>query len=145
MRIERMLKNMGYCIDLQCGKFIIKKKYASEVVEALHDFAKNFTNDYNNNEMMWVNKNMLVKAETIEDCFKDIRYPLKFNKNGDFTIDYFLGEKRGDDLEIFNSIARYVEPNSFIEFQGEDGDVFRYVFDGETCEYEFIENVDSED
>jgi hypothetical protein len=43
----------------------------------------------------------------------------------------------GDDVEILNSIAKYVVPKSYIQFVGEDGSVFRFIFDGEKCEEKY--------
>lgn len=38
------------------------------------------------------------------EAFEEIRYPLSTDENGD----YFYGEEYGDDVEILNSIAKYV-------------------------------------
>lgn len=135
---------MGYCIELIEKNFKIKKENAKNVVDALRNFALNFTNKYNN-RIMWVDKQSLIDSQSIEESFEEIRYPLTEDKNGDYVIDYFSGKKIGDDYQIFNAIAKYVEPNSFITFEGEDGDVFQFVFDGERCKYKWLYNVNEED
>jgi hypothetical protein len=45
----------------------------------------------------------------------------------------FTGECAGAEKELFNAIAPYVEKDSWIEMSGEEGEVWRYVFDGEKC------------
>ena len=127
---------MGYCMDLTEHSFKIKKEYEQNIIESLQSFAKSKIGG-----IMWVDKEPLLESNTLSEIFDEIRYSLKTDVNGDYELDEFIGEKMGDDLEIFNSIAMYIEPNSFIEFEGEDGDVFRFLFDGEECKYKFIENV----
>jgi hypothetical protein len=130
---------MGYCIELSEHKFKIKKEDSQAVVEALHEFAKS-----KERKIMWVDKDPLLQATTILEAFDEIRYQLKVDSNGDFELDYFSGEKYGDDEKILNSIAKYIEPNSYIEFEGEDGIVFQFFFDGENCKYKFIENINED-
>ena len=127
---------MGYCMDLTEHSFKIKKEYEQNIIESLQNFAKSKIG-----RIMWVDKEPLLESNTLLEVFDEIRYSLKTDINGDYELDEFIGEKMGDDLETFNSIAMYIEPNSFIEFEGEDGDVFRFLFDGEECKYKFIENV----
>ena len=43
---------------------------------------------------------------------------------------YFIGEKAGDERVLFNALAPFVQPSSFIHFRGEDGECWRWVFDG---------------
>ena len=46
----------------------------------------------------------------------------------------FDGERQdGTETAMFDSIAPFVEPGSYIEMQGEDGEVWRWVFDGVNC------------
>ena len=46
---------------------------------------------------------------------------------------YFEGEKYGDDDLIFNAIAPYVEDGSYIQMNGEDGAIWRWVFENGKC------------
>ena len=46
---------------------------------------------------------------------------------------YFLGEKAGEGNNIlFNTIAPYVKASSWIEMQGEEGERWRWMFNGKT-------------
>jgi hypothetical protein len=46
----------------------------------------------------------------------------------------FMGEGYSNDIEMFNILAPFVEEGSFIEMSGEDGSIWRWVFDGQTCQ-----------
>jgi len=121
---------MGYCVDLQDNNFRFKKEDSENIFKALKEFANNVK------KLMWADEYSILHAEDIEECFEELRYPLI--ENGEFyEIDYFSGEKLGDEDKIFNSIAKYIEKDTYLEFVGEDGDVFRLVFDGEKCEYKY--------
>jgi hypothetical protein len=129
---------MGYCMDLQEKKFKIRKENAENVVNALKEFAKNFKGTYDN-RIMWVDKSILINSESIEESFDEIRYPLTTDTNGDYIIDYFSGEKLGDDTQIFMAIAPFVEDGSYIEMSGEDGTLWRWVFKNGKCEEKYPE------
>lgn len=47
---------------------------------------------------------------------------------GDITEIWFVGDRLGNDYEMFKAIAPYVEHGSFIEFVGEGGTLWRWVF-----------------
>jgi hypothetical protein len=53
-------------------------------------------------------------------------------ETGDITGLEFTGEKYGDCPLLFTTLAPYIEAGSVIEYHGEDGDKWRYVFDGKT-------------
>lgn len=58
-------------------------------------------------------------------------------KPGDYILIHgisFEGENQdGTEHEMFNAIAPFVEPGSYIEMQGEDGAIWRWVFQDDTC------------
>jgi hypothetical protein len=119
---------MGYCIELTDNNFKIKKENLDDAFKALKEFMKT------KKKVMWVEPSIIIKTKDVFEAFEEIGYPLATDKNGDYILDYFCGEKLGDDLEILKSIAPYVEKDTYIEFVGEDGDKFRFVFDGNKCE-----------
>ena len=117
---------MGYCIEMTESSFRIKGENVNKVVDKIRNFI------LKGNEMRWVNEDVLLdKANGLYTIFEELRYPLIQNGD-DYIIDYFDGEKLGDEFELFKYIADLIEP-SYIEYLGEDGDRFRYVFDGKTC------------
>lgn len=50
---------------------------------------------------------------------------------GDLTDIHFIGEKLGDEKILFQALAPFVDKGSFIEMEGEDGDLWRWTFDGQ--------------
>jgi hypothetical protein len=118
---------MGYCIDLTDHNFKIKKENEDKVLHDLKEFIKS------NGRPMWVTPREVINSENIIEAFDAVRYELVEDENGDYVLEYFHGEKLGDDCEILNSIAKYVEVGSFIEFLGEDDESFRLTFNGEKC------------
>lgn len=61
---------------------------------------------------------------------------VQIDKNGNiediFFADYY--HHSADEDVLFYAIAPYVEKDSFIEIHGEDGEMWRYVFDGTSYE-----------
>ncbi|KGM93536.1 hypothetical protein ADU90_05850 (plasmid) [Clostridium botulinum] len=107
--------------------FKIKKSNIENAFKTLKEYI------LTNNKPMWVIPHDIISAKNFYEAFEAIRYPLITNKNGDYILDHFSGEKLGDDKDILNSIAKYVAPNSYIKFIGEDDDVLILTFDGNEC------------
>jgi hypothetical protein len=129
---------MGYCIELIESNFVIEKSNTTNIVNALKDFAKNFTDEYNDDRIMWVDKENIIDSDNIEEIFEEIRYPLIKDNNENYTIDYFCGEKLGDDFEIFKVIAPYIVDGSYLEYLGEDGEQWKYIFKNGECKVKSI-------
>jgi hypothetical protein len=64
-------------------------------------------------------------------AFDEWRYSAAETDLGDVEIQYFQGEKWGNDEVLFNAIAPFVNEGR-IEVTGEDNDRWKYEFDGET-------------
>ena len=60
-------------------------------------------------------------------------YDFHLDPDGNITELKFKGEKLGDDLEMFRSIAPYVQDCSYIWMMGEDGSQWRWVFQSGVC------------
>lgn len=97
---------MGYCIEMIDSNFKIKKENAQFALNALKAYCKT------NPNLKWVSNNIVIESEDICDAFDEIRYPLVVDGNGDYTIEYFSGEKYGDCELIFSSMAEYIEDGS---------------------------------
>lgn len=48
----------------------------------------------------------------------------------DIYVTCFTGEKWGDDEHLWQALAPYLNADAVAEFRGEDGHLWRYVFDG---------------
>jgi hypothetical protein len=80
----------------------------------------------------WVNSNFIDEAK-LPGAVEDWRWSLIPDEQGNVGNIEFLGEKLGDDEVLFKALAPFVKPGSFIEMQGEDGEIWRWLFDGKTC------------
>lgn len=109
--------------------FSLKKEDAENMLKDLKEFAKDKKFD-------WADEDEILEAETIEECFEGLGYSLK-EENENFVIDYYNREKLGDDEKILEAIAKYIPNNSFIQYVGEDGEVFRLVFSNGKCEWKY--------
>jgi hypothetical protein len=80
----------------------------------------------------WVDTEEFSNAKTIEEVFSTWRWDLELGKSGVEGIS-FNGEKLGDDKILFDAIAPFVKPGSYLEIEGEDGLLWRWTFDGRNC------------
>jgi hypothetical protein len=70
--------------------------------------------------------------DTVDDYFGDYGFRLEIQKGKAGGI-LFDGDRMPTDIEAFlESIAPFVSPDSYIEMEGEDGSIWRWVFDGKT-------------
>ena len=85
------------------------------------------------NAHAWVNKKY-VKIENIKDAFEYWRWTVEIDESTNDIVDiYFNGEKLGDDYVFFQAIAPFVEADSYIQMLGEESNMWRWYFDGNTC------------
>jgi len=111
------------------AKFKIARENHSEAFKAIKSLAgKETIGDH----FSWVNTKDFVKASSIKEAMEAWRWSPDFDEAGDIIGITFKGEKLGDDKTFFEAIAPYVEAGSYIQMQGEDGEMWRWVFDGKT-------------
>ena len=77
----------------------------------------------------WMDDNFHEQAATAKDVFELMGFETELNSHG-LALTHYDG-KTGDERHFFTAIARYVEPDSFIHFRGEDGSHWRFDFDGQ--------------
>ena len=106
---------MSYCINLVRAKFFVAEKDKYPAYKALRKElgSKPFWNEIH--------------------CLEDVLYTYCYspkNDSGDNIcgIDY-NGEKLGIEEEMFRLLAPYVKSGSYIEMVGEDGGLWRWVFE----------------
>lgn len=118
---------MGICIDMTKSTIGIKLKKANLIVEALHDLEAK-----KGGRLEFIPTGAISASNDLLEVMSTVRFPLKVDAENELlVIDYFKGEKIGDEHCIFEAIAPYVEPG-YIEFEGDDDKVWRYIFkDGE--------------
>lgn len=122
---------MGYYMSMRNCEFTILNKNKQKALESLKEFASN--KQKRNSNIAWSASSEIIASENLVEAFEACRYGVEENENGDIFYLYFNGEKLGDDEEIFNAIAPAVEDGSFIEMQGENGYLWRWVFQDGKC------------
>lgn len=123
---------MGYCMEQMENKFCIRKENEEKALQALKELARK------NKKLAWINSNTIIKANTLEDAINECGWELeRDDEESDYNAIYFISEKLGDENIFFSAIAPYVESGSYIQMVGEDGCIWRYVFEnGEMKEVE---------
>ena len=72
-------------------------------------------------------------ALTLEAAAAQCGWALEFD-NADNVIGIeHLHEYEGQEKKLFEALAPYVKPGSYIQMIGEDGELWRWVFDGSNC------------
>ena len=115
---------MGYYISMEESKFLIPNENVNSAMQAIKNAFKG------KNKVNWVYEEDVKRAhefsKLMEVCYWDIEY----DEDGNVELINFNGEKFGEYIEfVLGAIAPYVEAGSYIEFSGEDGSRWRYIFD----------------
>lgn len=116
---------MGYCMEQRSSKFYVLDEEAA--LEAIKGLAVKET--MGPGHFSWVDTREFMMADTFEEAMSAWRWKTE----SDWKYILFEGEKLGDDKLLFDTIAPYVEAGSYIEMDGEDGEIWRWIFDGKTC------------
>ena len=131
MKGRRIL--MGYCIELEKSTISVTKENAIQMMDMLAGYIPNHKVDWR-----WVNEKYLTdlcKEHNFEEVTEELRYPM-YEEDGIYKIDYFSGEKLGNDYEMFKLIAPYIN-DGYIEMSGEDAERWRWIFKDGKCEEKF--------
>lgn len=122
---------MGYCIKSYSGdnKFNMTKENKVKAFYALNNYGISHKNNCN---MRWITYHDFIDGTDLIEVMENLRWELYLDSFGNVTSIEFIGEKLGDDIEIFKIIAEFVEDGSYVTILGEDGDEFRYCFNNGT-------------
>jgi len=113
---------MGYCITVECNGMVIPKAKVKKALAAI--------NAIKPGRYSWVDHTG--DFESLEDALSEWRYGAVEEDNGNVTIECFNGEKSGDDEKIWQALAPFMKAGAEVEYHGEDGAQWKYVFDGKT-------------
>jgi len=131
---------MGYCIDQKDTVFKMKADNLPKALAALKAIAgdKDRMGGGSSSGDCWFSwcDMSYVDEDNFGDAFAKLNWDVReyLDDDGNIIDVEFVGEKSGDDEYILNTIAPFVEPGSYIEMHGEDGALWRWFFDGKTCE-----------
>jgi hypothetical protein len=122
---------MGYCVEVSEKTFNFNPEKAKQIKEKVKKY---FEED--KIQGRWISKGEVLDAENIVELFDALRFEIFLDEDDNlYKIDYMSGEKLdGCELDMFQCIAEFIN-DSYIEYLGEDGEKWRYVFkDGECNE-----------
>ena len=132
---------MGYYMSNREADFKIKSENIPGALEAMRKLATQTnrgsggswsSKGKTSSSFAWVDTEKFANAKTLKDALHEWRWEVEFMAEDIITI-YFEGEKLGDDSILFDALAPFVEPGSYIEMSGEDNAIWRWSFDGKTC------------
>lgn len=129
---------MGYYIDQVGCKFNIKKENVQKAWDALiglFKIEKKSILDASGYHYSWIDTETVLNAKSFADAMYECRWDMYEDKDGNITDVWFNGEKYGGDEEtILGTIAPFVEPGSYIVMQGEQGERWKWKFDGKSMD-----------
>lgn len=135
---------MGYCIEMTDSNFIIRKNNFEKALEALKKVfvpenmsCMDHINGENYPHFSWVDTKIVLDSTTLEEAMDEIRYTPIYNIDGDICDVEFTGEKYGDENVFFAALSPYVETGSYLSFEGEDGESWKWIFKNETVEQKY--------
>ncbi len=126
---------MGYCMWQSDTEFRVPADKVHAAYEAVKNLAgKESIKDSSGSHFRWVDSDF-TKAKTFEEIMHEWRWEVETDDEGalDIISINFCGEKLGDDKVLFDAIAPFVDNGSYIEMHGEEGGMWRWVFDGKSC------------
>jgi hypothetical protein len=103
---------------------------AAKAIQALH--GQETIKDGSGAHFSWVNNNFHKRKDFV-GLMDEWRWEVELDDDGNVCNISFNGQKLGDDMILFKAIAPFVAAGSYIEMQGEDDCLWRWVFDGKTC------------
>lgn len=118
---------MGYGVTVELTDVRIPADNVADclaAINAMHDLKAPWNSKYS-----WVTDPSGNGFKSLKAAFEAWRYDAFVDEeDGSVTIDCFEGEKWGDDEQLFQTIAPFVEDEGLIECRGEDGAQWRYAF-----------------
>ena len=119
---------MGYCISVDSENFSFNKNKSNEILKSVKEAvqSKQIT------ECRWTNVNSLLYSDNITELFDEMRFEV-FEKDQDrYGIDFFGEKYDGCEEQFFKAIAPHIN-DGYLEYIGEDGDKWRYIFKNGEC------------
>lgn len=136
---------MGYYISQRAAKFkILATKFEDARKAILTLKGEETITDGGGPHFSWVTDGWY-ERKTLVGMLGCWRWEAPLDEEGNILDMNFMGEKAADDELLFQKIAPFVENGSYIEMQGEQGEVWRWIFeDGVLHEREAVIDFSSE-
>jgi len=122
---------MGYCMNQEETEFFVSKDHLVPMMEAIRDLrGKESITDGSGRHFSWVSHNFHTLTDPVE-MLHAWRWEAEQDSEGNIDFIHFCGEKYGDDPLLFQTIAPFVTAGGYIQMRGEDGERWRWCFDGQ--------------
>lgn len=136
---------MGYCMEMVEANFTIKSQHrvgALKAIKAMADVVDERGSGGGGRWgepqvkwYSWMNGIDFSTFRSLPEAMQAWRWPVEVTGDeaetgdpGDIIGIDFVGEKLGDDAQLFQAIAPFVESGSYIRMRGEDGTTWEYRF-----------------
>lgn len=132
---------MGYCVEVLDMKVRIRKENLEEAYRrmcALNDrtdlkHSGSMLPDGTWSSFSWIHKDYPEQCIDAREIFEELRFQC-VEADGTLIIHSFIGEKIGDEDIFFKEIEDLVEDGSYAEWLGEDGERWKWFFNGSGME-----------
>lgn len=114
---------MSYTINQSDSAFFILEENMTSALSALKKLCE---------ERNWCGG--LKKVRHLENALDQFGWSLEFDDDGNVSSIEFLRDYEDCEQELFSTLAPFIRAESFIEMIGEDNKIWRWVFDGTTCQ-----------
>jgi hypothetical protein len=130
---------MGYCVTVIECKFSILSSNFDAALSAIKSLMSNEDKmsggSFSGGKQIerwfsWVATEEVIHAKTLMEALWAWRWEPALDEAGNIEYLYFQGEKWGDDDKLFRAIAPFVKCGSYVAFRGEDGLMWRFLFEG---------------
>jgi hypothetical protein len=117
---------MGYCIYQQDSAFSLPKRMHRAALVAIQSLTGNYT---------WVRTPNVLASKTLDEALLWWRWSPEMDREGNILAVEFTGQKIGDNCALWEALAPFVTPGSYIRMEGEDGRLWHWRFDGAHAHY----------
>jgi hypothetical protein len=124
---------MGYWIYQRKTRFIMRKEHHEAALGAIKSLSSRLRVVGDRAfHFAYVSTEEFANAQNLKAALMAWRWKPKFSpEDGSIVGISFMRDKLGDEATLFAAIAPYVEAGSYIEMGGDDGQFWRWVFDGQ--------------
>ena len=129
---------MGYCMSFREDDFFISLEDNERGFPLVKELLLKIRED-RRRHFAWVDDEELNNAQSLDDIIDAFGWDVDTDPEGNIISVYFLREKHflreklGDEEILFEVIAPYVKDGSYIEMNGEEGAIWRWVFKDGKC------------
>ena len=131
---------MGYEIGIHDSEFHIDNEDTQAALNAITEMMDEAGHTPRDKAFAWMNGVDPDEWDYLKEAMKDWRFPVEFDDELNVVGINFTGQKIGDEEQMFDVIAPYVETGSYITFFGR-GDGYRWRIEFHEDEVEEVSDV----